>query len=286
VQELNVLLIQARYEPDAWQQVTRVQSIQAASQHRGTSYPMEVNSLAIHGMMQAISEKDYYTSQLSASQKRMTVDEIEAKAREHYQVLARHLETIKDGFILGTSKPTRVDLEVWAHLAEASSAVTMCNIVSDYPALYAYLVRVHKLYFAGEALHFNRQANIENVFVQAYTKDGNMFATSRLDTSQPFSLKRLQEISQKTPHHWTNRGVMETWHRWRMGGGFLPTEQTTAGASGVAREVNETATEQDKAQREYQRNDQLWMTAVGMATIMAMGVSHIMSREAGSAQRE
>jgi hypothetical protein len=52
-----------------------------------------------------------------------------------------------------------------------------------------------------------------------------------------------------------------TWHRWRMGGGFLPPSKVSE---------TDTTMSGDNGRREYQRNDEIWMMSVTFTTIVAM----------------
>jgi len=96
----------------------------------------------------------------------------------------------------------------------------------------------------------------------------------------PESLLLAQKTRQQDDEHTpsSKRRPLATWHRWRMGGPCWPTPpppssqqrakpSSTSAGTGTARPADAAAQQEERIQRDYQRNDEIWLAGVAATTL-------------------
>jgi metaxin len=255
--QLEPALLSLRYgDDDAWEQVYRKQYMQAGNR------------------FQAWSIRKVGRKQL----KRIwSYEESRTISREAYQSLETQLGD--NQYLLG-EEPTTVDALVWAHLADALCDVHLVTILADFPNLVQYFQRVYDTYFRldvdAEWKMWNHEQNLRSPFQKLPTEEtsANNLSTfhDALELMQSLSVhqhdlkevlmvateKRLLQESEK--HHAPAR--QSTLYRWRMGDDIRPPKEST--------DTEETTAQQDKWRKIHKRNDELWLSAVLVATTFAV----------------
>ncbi len=285
---LSPCLVASRYnaDPMAWEQIYRPQCISATSgsSNRWKSRPM----LAV---WQAWSEKVHSIASLSSSQRRRTKESTIEMVRRTYAILEHQLKINQSDskqYLLGTDKPTTVDCFLWDHLMEALADVHLVIVLADFPELLKFTQTIWDKFSFGTIVEevgvqsssvwvWNMEENAMNAFASipllpetkrakkdsAYRTGMDMMNNLRMlqnDLRKSLALIKQQHNSSSYQMH--RNQPLATWHRWRMGSGFLPNQEAT-GRSG-------TPATEEMSRRQYQRNDEIWMMSVVATTVIAM----------------
>ena len=255
--QLELALLSLRYgDDDAWEQVYRAQYMQAGNR------------------FQAWSIRTVGRKQL----KRIwSVEESRSIAREAYQSLGTQLGD--NQYLLG-EQPTTVDALVWAHLADALCDVHLVTILADFPNLVQYFQRVYDTYFRlnvdEEWKIWNHEQNLCSPFQKLPMEETSCSKLSTfhdaLELMQSFSVHQhdLKEVlivatEKRSLQESGKRDAsarQSTLYRWRMGGDIFPPKESS--------DTDETTAQQDKWRKIHKQNDELWLSAVLVATAFAV----------------
>lgn len=277
---LNIL----RYQDwEAWHQVYRSQCLHAST-------GVETNSfwLRLPGWWQTWSERVQHKASLSIDARSRTNEQAVQQAHDAYQVLEDRLQSQEatlegDSYLLGSPKPTTVDLLLWDHLMQALTDVHLVVVLADFPVLCRYVQRIWDRHFTMTGEHspeewklWNAQENSRNAFVQLPM----LSKKSKDDESQSFqdALELMEQLSVRT--HDLHESVelaklvrsrenalrpryrpFHTWNRWRLGDQLYPTRERPQHADA-------TSGREEEMKKEFRRNDEVWMTSVGVVTFL------------------
>ena len=288
---LSPCLVALRYnaDPMAWEQIYRPQCIAATTTGSSNGW----KSRPLLARWQAWSEKVHAVANLSSSQRRWNKETIIETVRRTYAILEHQLQKINlsdsKQYLLGTEKPTIVDCLLWDHLMEALADVHLVIVLADFPELLKFTQTIWDRFSFGTIVEevgvvqgssvgvWNMEENAMNAFASipllpeskrvetdsAYRAGIDMMHNLRMlqnDLGKSLVLIKQQHNSISYQRH--GNQPLATWHRWRMGGGYLPNQPAT-GRSG-------TPTTEEMTRRQYQRNDEIWMMSVVATTVIAM----------------
>lgn len=314
---LTILRYQA--DPAAWEQIYRPQCFAAAATGSGSLYhwwqPLatwQVWSERIHALSTlAPSQRSSTTTMITSTT---------ATARRAYAVLEHQLQrqqqkqtTNTKYYLLGTATPAVVDCLLWDHLMQALTDIHLVVVLADFPALLHYTERVWDAYHFGAAVDDNTTTTVQSS-LSVWNLEENacnafneipLLPTARVRNENESHFRHAVDLMKQlsvVPHDLhqtmvaakqqrrldamaaptTQRPLLATWHRWRMGDSYFSSSVddrsrsksgTTTGAGGPDR--TPAATE-ERMRREYQRNDEIWMASVGaitMAVILGFGLA-------------
>jgi hypothetical protein len=284
---LNPCLLALRYNADssAWDQIYRAQCISATS---GSSNTWMCRPML--GMWQARSERVHSISNLTTSHRRQTKESIIEMTRCTYAIFEHQLKTNQSKskqFLLDTDRPTMVDCLLWDHVMQALADIHLVIVLADFPALLNFTQNIWDKYSFGtiiEDVHsqgssawvWNMEENAMNAFTRIplipesqQIENGSVTSTgvdlinklSMLQTDLRKSLALAKQQRSTISYQIYRHQSWATWHRWRMGGGFLPIIKGTR---------NDTTATEESSRRQYERNDEIWMMSVVATTVIAM----------------
>jgi hypothetical protein len=296
---LTPCLLALRYQadPDAWQQIYRPQCIAAATSGSSSRYWQSRPMLA---MWQAWSERVHSISKLRTLQRAQSKDAIIGTVRRIYSILEHQIQmqhSLSKQYLLGTDQPTVVDCLLWDHLMQAMADIHLVIVLADYPGLLQFTQQIWNTYSFGTIITEDGSKHVSSVWVwnleensmNAFTAIpliprneqiyGNASDHSTIDivdklntfqTDLHKSLSLAKQRRSETGHQVPIQQSLSTWHRWRMGGGFLPKREMT---------IDRTAstTSDESSHRKYRRNDEIWMTSVIAVTVIALLGSGLVS---------
>jgi hypothetical protein len=293
--KLQNALCALRYQDwEAWDQIYRPQCLQAAS---GTNKSSS-GWLRFPGWFSAWSERVHMCSMLSHDTRSLTTEQAVQQVREAYQVLEeemkKHPPTSAGHLnLLGTVKPVTVDLLLWDHLMQALVDVHLVLVLADFPVLCRYVQQIWDKYFAAAAAavtdkderrpaewkEWNVQENARNAFaqlplLQAQTqmkKEPHTFRKA-VELMEQLSV-RTHDLHESVALAKEVRGREEqmrsrskapfyTWYRWRMGDELFPTPVAQP------KQRDATTDRDEEMKKEFRRNDEVWMTGVGVVTAL------------------
>jgi hypothetical protein len=303
--KLQNSLFSLRYQDwEAWDQIYRPQCLQAAS---GTSTTTTaLRWLRFPGWWQAWSERVHMLSMLSHDTQSMTIEQAVQQARDAYQVLEAQLEHHQPGpagqlYLLGTAKPVTADLLLWDHLMQALMDVHLVVVLADFPVLCRYVQRIWDKYFvvadaAGtddrspeEWKEWNALENARNAFaqlplLQPPKKDESHTFREAVELMEQLSV-RAHDLQESVALAKEVRGREEqlrskhvpfyTWHRWRMGDDLYPTPAVKP------KQPDATSDREEEMKKEFRRNDEAWVTGVGVVTALTAAMFLVASSQGG-----
>jgi hypothetical protein len=301
--KLQNALCALRYQDwEAWDQVYRPQCVQAAAATSGSNNSSSGWSwLQFPGWWQAWSERAHMRSMLSHDTRSLTTEQAVQQVREVYAVLEEEMAKhnppptpTSDGadadkvrlHLLGTVKPVMVDLMLWDHLMQALMDVHLVMVLADFPMLCRYIQQIWDKYFAAtdtdtEWKEWNVQENARNAFAQLplleaqaqKEKEPHTFrqavdlmeqlSVRTHDLHESVTLAKEVRVRQEQMRSARKVPPFYTWYRWRMGDELFPTP--------VAQSAQREATgdrQDDEMKKEFRRNDEVWMTGVGVVTAL------------------
>jgi hypothetical protein len=254
--------------------------------------------------------------QLDRQTRLLTVRDAVRRARGAYTLLERHLVELHGdrkatGFFMATPEPVLVDLVLWGSLARALAEVHLVTALADFPALCRYAQHVWDSYFdakpaaAGEAEDWRAwtaRENARNAFAaipllpppsrgapRDFADAVELMKRLSLrghDLHEQLALARKEErdrAGHPAPYGCASSArPLETLHRWRFGGSFLPDGGDGDGdGRGAPRrpssspqhhreDAGSSSSASAKAhRREYERHDEFWLATVLAATAAA-----------------
>ena len=283
---LDPCLMALRYkaDPAAWDQIYRSQCISATS---GSSNNWACKPIL--AMWQAWSEKVHHTSNLSLIQLRQTKESNMDMARRTYAIFEHQLKLHQSDskqYILGTDKPTLVDCIFWDHVMQALTDIHLVILLAEFPMILKFTQNIWEQFSFGTIVEdvdirgasvwvWNMEENAMNAFARvplvpdaqlietdaAYRTAGDFMNKLNMlqnDLGKSLALAKQQRSAMSYLTH--RDQPFAAWHRWRIGGGFLPKKGPE----------NDTGAPEESSRREYQRNDEIWMIGVTFTTIVAM----------------
>ena len=209
-------------------------------------------------------------------------------------------------YLLGTRQPTVVDCLLWDHLMQALTDIYLVVVLAEFPQLLHYTQRIWDDYHFGVAVDdndgksssvsvWNLEENALNAFnevpllpprhpsseeplpqQQQHAVDlMKKLSVCHLPESLLLAQKTRQQDDDRTPS--SQRRPLATWHRWRMGGPCWPTPpsssqrgakpSSTSGSTSTTRPADAAAKQEERIQRDYQRNDEIWLASVAATTL-------------------
>ena len=280
-----ILAVLQFQDEEAWTQISRPRCLQAgAGVVRGRWFHFS--------SMQARSERIFELSKLTPDFKALSTETVIRKAKAAYQVFEHALQKSanKDGCpnIMKTLSPTAIDVMLWDHLMHALTDVHLVVILAEFPELVAFVQRTWDDYFGVQMESpkdwelWNARQNELNAFCQVPSlsnkKKGNdssfrhafdlmehlsvreqRLGGSLMVVKEAMSLQRqYAQRASFSPFH--------TWHRWRVGGPLYPSKNSyrSPGHPDLAGQ------QEQKTRAEYRKNDELWISAVGVGTALSV----------------
>jgi hypothetical protein len=198
-------------------------------------------------------------------------------------------------YLLGTETPTLVDVFLWGCLADALTNVHLVVVLADFPQLCAYAQRIWDTYFDSSSLinnnnnnnattewqQWNAQENARNVFCQLPLVQDKKHVSEykhALELMEQLSLqghnlhkhlllakdlRRMHDQSVPNQPYYYHQ-PWHTWHRWRMGGDWYPSQSAASSSKEGPTE------EAEKSKREYKRNDDVWMATATFSILASV----------------
>ena len=177
-------------------------------------------------------------------------------SREIYQAFNERLA--QQSYLSGDSLQL-VDVRLWDHLVQALTNVHLVSILAEQPHLLQYVERLWKEFFVQtESSDWdvrNDRENLKNPFSGPPVVKHAEEMQLELALMDRLSLRSWQE---RVVDEARERGKIpppldpwETWNRWRYGGSYAAAEKETP---------------------KRNRNDELWMGALGLTTLLALSI--------------
>jgi len=286
--KLQKSLMILRYEDkNAWSEICRKQCFCASKQRWGSTQSIaDTTGLQLptfRGLFQAWSERVMARKSLLLGGKAVSTEEAKAEARGAYEILEHHLgqRERQEAYLLGTKEPVMVDVQLWAHLAEALCDVNLALILADFPLLVQYFQRIYYTYFStpepSETVPdserwkvWNKHQNLLNPFHKIPMESDLPEQTEpkkclhALDLMQTLSVRehdllRLLIVGKEARSRELFRGKKRA-------------EPEASPADRLPKEPESKALE--KARRQQQRHDQYWISLVAGCVLVA-GVSSL-----------
>lgn len=305
---LHKCLMVLRYEDrNAWLQVYRNQCLHA-SRTATTSYDTNEYATTskrnnplfptMRGLLQAWSERVMARKSLhlgGGSSSSMSVEEAKAEARHCYEMLEEQLGKYKfvlyddaslPFYLLGTTQPTWVDALLWDHLAEAMCDLHLVLILSDFPILVKWFQQIYERYFGSSIKKkstdtppkldwkiWNIYENQINPFQQIpFDKD---FGGKKKAKEEFKKFKHALELMQSlSVHDHDLVEVLKVGKEARIQGDTLLYQRqqpssTTSKDANMKKGSTSEPTALEKARRQQQHNDQIWVSGIVGVLILA-----------------
>lgn len=218
----------------------------------------------------------------------MTTAEAVKRVQTGYQILEDKLGQSSSSFLLSTDQPTHLDAALWDHLMHALTDVHLVVVLAEFPKLLAFVQHIWDQYFAEpreEWQIWNATQNAANPFAQVpslvscnkQTEKPLVFRHAVELMEQLFVQDRnlLQSVAQEARACFPQEPpeAFSTWHRWRRGGSYHSEDNNNNNKRAQGTE--------EKVRREYHRNDEMWMAAMALSTVMALCVFGGLGSRAG-----
>ena len=216
-----------------------------------------------------------------------------------HQLKANQSAGLKKQYLLNTDKPTLIDCLLWDHIMQALVDIHLVILLADFPALLNFTQTIWDQYSFGTIIEqdditvvqkgssssllwiWNMEENAMNAFAripllpeskQQLKNDSadstgidliHKFSTLQTDLRKSLEFAKQQRSSTTSYQLYNRSQTWATWHRWRMGGGFLPPNKKRISS-------HDSTSVEESSRRQYQRNDEIWMMSVVATTVIAM----------------
>jgi Glutathione S-transferase, C-terminal domain len=288
--DLDNALMYLRYEDrDAWEQVYRRQYL-----HAGCLSPHDQQSRSrwfhhIQGRFQASLDRSIWRRRLIEYSGRVhSVAQVLDRVKTCYESLESQLACHSKSYLLGTDNPALVDAYLFSHLADALGDVHLVVVLASFPRLVQFAQMMIQTFFLDSLVEnsdwgkWNRNQNESNAFQQIPIMKSTWSSRSTTGTPKFKDAVELMEsltlqnddlhvvlTTAKTkrdrePWPEPNRPTETLLYRWRMGEDL----EMKKGAKN-SKEEPENALRK-KLMRDQIRNDQMWISGVLGASIIAI----------------
>mmetsp|Transcript_1331 Transcript_1331/g.2948 ORF Transcript_1331/g.2948 Transcript_1331/m.2948 type:complete len:517 (-) Transcript_1331:51-1601(-) len=295
--DLDMALMYLRYEDrDCWNQVYRRQYLDAGSLVVEENNHMEQHNWfrRLQGGLQASMDRSVWRRRLiEYSTQVQSIQSVVERVKDCYQSLEAQLSSHTRPYLLGTDTPALVDAYLFAHLADAVGDVHLVVVLASFPRLVQFLQMMIETYFLDDVVErsdwaqWNRKQNETNAFqripiIKSAETDTASTAVKNPEYKDAVELMEALLLQKsdlnvilrtaktkrdREPWPEPSKPTETTLYRWCMGEDIEMKK----------RKKNENDDDNDpskalrkKLMRDQIRNDQVWMSGVFAASVIAI----------------